>query len=211
LGMMGYSSLLVAQPNVDFYENDDYCIECSDTTYYKVENDGRDTIWYEACDEPDPLDNPYNLVCKDLRVLIIIDRSRSIVEYGAVDDVKEGVMAFIGGLSCPDVKTAVLDFSTQARWIQKNYESTPTTQSRMDTYFQNEFNPDGNTNWNHAFYLANEIETPDLVLFFTDGNPTNWGWYGLGGGGQFDPFPNDCGSSGTTQPPEIINAIIEAN
>src|SRR5690625_1317450 len=77
----------------------------------------------------------------------------------------------------------------------------------MKNYFSS-FSPYGSTNWNHAFALANTLSpAPDLVLFFTDGNPTSWGW---GGRGNYYPY-DACTDASTTQPPELYNAMIEAN
>src|SRR5690625_7805472 len=116
-------------------------------------------------------------------------------------------MTFVNGLVCPEVRTAVMDFSNEAEWIQREYSDTSTTRSTMKNYFSS-FSPYGSTNWNHAFALANTLSpAPDLVLFFTDGNPTSWGW---GGRGNYYPY-DACTDASTTQPPELYNAMIEAN
>jgi uncharacterized protein with von Willebrand factor type A (vWA) domain len=44
---------------------------------------------------------------------------------------------------------------------------------------------------------------PDVVIFFTDGEPTVWT---LANGNA-----NDCGNGGSTQPPEIVNPVKIAN
>ena len=64
------------------------------------------------------------------------------------------------------------------------------------------YSPNGGTNWHDAMIEADALEPADLILFFTDGEPTGWT-----NNGNVDY----CGNGATTQTPEIVNPVKIAN
>lgn len=129
---------------------------------------------------PIPVDNPDLDASCGLDVLVILDESGSIASSGATDDVREAFEAFVGALNNTGSRVAVVEFSKQARLAVDSYV-TVTNQTIADTflpYINNGYDPDGNTNWEDALRAARYFlprpsqDQPHLVLFITDGDPT---------------------------------------
>ncbi len=82
-----------------------------------------------------------------------------------------GLVKFSGGASLPD---------PSGTCSGKLCPLTATYVTQVTSYIQNNYNPGGCTNWAAALSLASTTPwaiggtatTPDIVLFFTDGNPT---------------------------------------
>ena len=162
-----------------------------------------------------------------LTIAIVIDESNSIGSANAQDDVELGVMAFLNELACTPAQAAIIEFGSISRYVVPEYTPILDLVDGMQDYFDGTgtatapFNnqiytipPDGDpflggTNWQAALTNVDNLPVPDLVLFFTDGNPTT-----------YSPNPNDpsglnnydfCGSGSTTQDAELYNAVQLAN
>lgn len=169
--------------------------------------------------------------CNGLNIALIIDESGSIEQANAEDEVEDAVMAFINSLSCVGVNMAVVEFNATARYVKQSYALVDDAfTTGMQAYFnQNGANPftsqtyapsisncffGGNagyctTNWQAAMLAVDALSsTPDLILFFTDGEPTS---YSTGSNPTYNGAYSYCGGLGTTERPEIVNAMKLAN
>ena len=119
-----------------------------------------------------------------LNVMFILDKSGSIGD--SADDVRNAARAFLTGLSGTGSKVSIIDFSTSAnRPIDYTTVTPQTINDVFNPYLQNQYKPNGWTNWEDAFQLTREANEAheanpadptkplaDLVVFITDGDPT---------------------------------------
>ena len=137
--------------------------------------------------------NPLIDFCENIKVAFIIDESFSIGQTPAyVDSVRLGVLEFISTIDCPGAELAVVEFSINAALVSGYNPVNNTFKTNMEGYFNGvPFNGQtympqnvgvtGGTNWEAALRLVDQVlDTADLVIFFTDGNPTNNEWRNLG-------------------------------
>ncbi|WP_211217375.1 malectin domain-containing carbohydrate-binding protein, partial [Neolewinella persica] len=177
---------------------------------------------YSTSSNPDLIAN-----CQtSLTIAIVIDESNSIEGFEA--EVKAGVLAFLNELTCTNAQAAVIEFGSISRYVVDSYTPVSDLVGGMQNYFDGTgtnagpFNnqiytipPDGNsnrggTNWQAALTNVDNLPAPDLVLFFTDGNPTTY--LEDPADGPSDPGNYDfCGFGGSTQEAEIYNAVQLAN
>ncbi|MEO0873109.1 MAG: hypothetical protein AAFY48_00740, partial [Bacteroidota bacterium] len=174
---------------------------------------------YSVTDNP-----PLTGTCEEtLRMVILIDESNSI--SGNEDDVEAGVMAFLEELECTPVEVAVIEFGSIARYVVTSFTPVANITAGMQDYFDGSataappFNnqiytipPDGTTvlggtNWQAALYLADLLPISDLLLFFTDGNPTAWTPDISMIGSSYD----FCTAGNTTEEAEMYNAVQLSN
>jgi Mg-chelatase subunit ChlD len=115
-----------------------------------------------------------------LDVLMILDESGSIANSNATDEVIEAYTTFVTALANTGSRVAVVEFSQVARLAVDSYV-TVTDQTLGDTflpYIDDDYNPSGNTNWEDALRAARYFlprpsnSKPHLVMFITDGDPT---------------------------------------
>ena len=112
-----------------------------------------------------------------INVMLILDESGSIGSSGATQDVRNAAKAFIGALSGTGSKVSIIEFSTSANRPVGYTTVTPETiASTFNPYLDNQYNPNGWTNWEDAFRLTKQANdqgpVADLVVFVTDGDPT---------------------------------------
>jgi uncharacterized repeat protein (TIGR01451 family) len=111
-----------------------------------------------------------------INVMLVLDESGSIGTSGATEKVKSATRAFLNALSGTGAKVSIIDFSTKAN--QQVPYTTVTADSIagvFDDYLNNDYKPNGYTNWEAAFqtvHQANRSTLADLVVFITDGDPT---------------------------------------
>lgn len=131
--------------------------------------------------EPDvPVQNPDLDAACGLDVLMILDESGSIGSSGATGAVIEAFDSFVSSLANTGSRVAVIEFSQVARLPVDRYITvTPETiASTFLPYINNDYNPGGNTNWEDALRAARyflprpSAQVPHLVMFITDGDPT---------------------------------------
>ncbi len=136
-----------------------------------------------------------------LRITIVLDESGSIAGTGSAadiaDDVRSAALNFLTSLVSSNISVSVVDFNSQARMPLGNtyfavttarvspggnlyeYLFGDTDSGGMPTdnkYDPEDYSfPDSYTNWEAAFLTVGNLTLPpDIVVFFTDGNPTAW-------------------------------------
>ena len=116
-----------------------------------------------------------------LDISIILDESGSVKDYKK--DVQNAFRAFTSALKNTGSRLAVSEFSTVANLpltgaARDTY--TPVTDqtiaSTFDPYINNQYNPNGSTNWEDGlrvsrYMLPKPSAQPHLVVFITDGDP----------------------------------------
>jgi hypothetical protein len=124
-----------------------------------------------------PAKNP-NLPPKcGINVMLVLDESGSIAQSGATQAVRDATRAFLNALKGTGSDVSIVDFSTQAqRPVPYTTVTDATMASVFNPYINNQYNPNGWTNWEDAFHevkVANDAgPVADLVVFITDGDPT---------------------------------------
>ncbi|WCO02406.1 T9SS type A sorting domain-containing protein [Psychroserpens ponticola] len=168
--------------------------------------------------------NPDMLVnCEDsIDIILIIDESNSIDSQTLENNVRDGVLAFLGELECKPVRVALIEFGSVANYVVPTYRAVGTSLTTdITNYFNdnvgfngNTYTPDnfsnnnlGGTNWQAALLRANALPTADLLLMFTDGKPTAYSPNANNPGSSYD----FCDSGSDTEEAEIYNAAIVAN
>lgn len=145
--------------------------------------------------------------CLDLDILFILDESGSI--DGFEQDVEDGAMAFLNALNGTGARVAVIEFNETARTVTDYTTVNTALVNNMQGYFNGvnfngqNYNANSGTNWQDALDQALSLTSSDLLLFFTDGNPTGY----TNSSGDTDY----CGNGSTTQRPEIVNPMKIAN
>ena len=163
-------------------------------------------------------DLPASLLCEDLRVIFVLDESASI-ESSEANLVRTGALALANALNNTGAELSIIEFNTTSSIV--NLGSTLVTPSFI-TAFNNylyassgtRYNPtaSGNcigwTNWEDALEDVQTIDA-DLVIFFTDGNPTAYNVPRNNGcaGGTVTTGGDNSYSSSTA----LSRAITEAN
>lgn len=162
------------------------------------------------CFLPAPYDNPeLDSGCYEVKLIIILDESGSINNPTNYEpQVRDGVLAFLNSLNGQNIECAIIEFSDLAR-VVTNYTIINTAFiNQVQNYFNDVaplggqyYMPLGGTNWHAAMSTADALDPADLVLFFTDGQPTAW-----------NTIATDyCGNGSTTQTPEIVNPVKISN
>ncbi|MFZ1678536.1 MAG: SdrD B-like domain-containing protein [Saprospiraceae bacterium] len=160
------------------------------------------------CFLPAPAANPVlDSGCYALKLIFILDESGSIGSNAV--DVKNGVLAFLNALNGQNAEAALIEFSALATVVNDYTVINNAYITNITNYFNGipyngqTYSPNNGTNWHDAMMKADGLGISDLVLFFTDGEPTVWT--------QANGTSNDCGFGGSTQPPEIVNPVKIAN
>jgi hypothetical protein len=171
----------------------DFCTNCAGST--------------GNCAIPSIAANPdVTAVCPNIDIVFVLDESGSI--QGFETDVENGAMAFINALTGTGVNIAVIEFNELARRVTDYTVANSSFATSMQGYFDGTpfngqtYSPTSGTNWQDAMDEALSLTPADLILFFTDGNPTGWT-----NNGNVDY----CGNGSTTQQPEIVNPMLIAN
>jgi hypothetical protein len=130
-----------------------------------------------------PIPNPDLDAACGIDILVILDRSTSIANAGATNDVKTAFRAFTAALKNTGSRMAVADFSSVARLPLPGAASrqyTTVTDATIASTFEpyiNGFTPNGRTHWEDGFRVGRFFlprptqDIPHLTLFITDGNP----------------------------------------
>ena len=157
-----------------------------------------------------------------LNIIMVLDESNSI---SAVEEegVRDAVRSLITALQGSGSNLAIVEFGTYAEAESfdecglssegsPNY--SPLTQANIQGCFENYlvsdygFTSSGGTNWDDGFRKVSDVISgnalqPDVVLFFTDGNPTFYI--------DEQHFNILAGSGSTTFTSTINHAIVQAN
>ncbi|MGJ8594028.1 MAG: vWA domain-containing protein, partial [Aquaticitalea sp.] len=164
-------------------------------------------------------DNPdLGVSCQEtIDVILILDESNSIGTANAQNQVRDGVLAFLQELECSPVNVAIIEFGSVANYVVSTYTPTANVRTGMTNYFAGTayngqtYNPSqgnlGGTNWQAALLRANALPAADLLLMFTDGQPTTYTPDHTLPGSSYD----FCGDGASTQPAETYNAAVLAN
>ncbi|MFN4121857.1 MAG: VWA domain-containing protein, partial [Flavobacteriales bacterium] len=127
-------------------------------------------------------DLPLDISCQGLRVVFILDESGSIMGDDAVE-VRTGALALANALNNSGAELRVIEFATSASVINLGGASVNNTfisnfnNYLNSSYLGQSYNPvsqapcNGWTNWEDALIKAQPLPA-DLIIFFTDGNPT---------------------------------------
>ena len=163
-----------------------------------------------VCFLPEPANNPdLDSGCFEQKLIFILDESGSI--GGDEINVRNGVLAFLNALNGQDILVALIEFSDLARVVndytivndayilavQNYFDLTPCPVANGSCY-----QPNGGTNWHDAMIKADGLAVSNMIMFFTDGEPTAWANNGA---------VDYCGNGSTTQTPEIVNPVNLAN
>jgi len=101
-------------------------------------------------------------------------------------------LAFLNGFSCVEnIRFCIIEFSTDARYVTTNENNPDYTMldnnliTQIQNYFvpvdncpipniprNDDYCPGGSTNWQAAFQYVDNLPPPDLLVFFSDGDPT---------------------------------------
>jgi hypothetical protein len=150
--------------------------------------------------DPAPAPNPgLEAECGDLKLMLVLDESRSIHNEGATGVVRNAANAFVRALADTHTQIAVTAFSGSARTGVSYTEVTETNLSDFTNWINNAvaggFNPgpggsEGSTNWQDGLlHVARVGALPDLVVFVTDGDPNRYNvGTGIGNGGPGNVF-----------------------
>lgn len=115
---------------------------------------------------------------------VILDESASIGSARATESVREAFLGFTNALRNTGSRLAVSEFSTVARLplegnAQRAYTEVTdeTIESTFEPYIEEQYNPNGRTNWEDAFRMGRhflprpDANIPHLTVFITDGDP----------------------------------------
>jgi hypothetical protein len=163
------------------------------------------------CFLPPPANNPdLDSGCYALRLIFVLDESGSIgtpVNYEP--QVKAGVLAFLNSLNGQDAEVALIEFSDYGRLVNDYTLVNQSYIDIIDDYFDNipyngqTYAPGGGTNWHDAMKKVDDLLSADLLMFFTDGEPTGYT--------QSNGQVSYCGGGNSTETPEIVNPVKLAN
>jgi len=164
------------------------------------------------CFLPAPLKNPdLDSGCYEIKLIFILDESGSI--GGNANDVKNGVLAFLNALNGQNILAAIIEFSNLGRVVNTYTVIDDNYILNITNYFNGvanfsapytgqTYSPNTGTNWHDAMIKADAMASADLILFFTDGEPTE---YTQANGN----VATNCG--GGTDVPDIVNPVKIAN
>ncbi|MBX2816219.1 MAG: VWA domain-containing protein, partial [Saprospiraceae bacterium] len=156
--------------------------------------------------------------CGDIKIAFVLDESSSVENYES--DVRAGVLAFLQALDCTGAEINFVEFSTEARrtsvtgsgYRQVNNALISDVRDYFDgggvAELSSSYAPEGWTNWEAALEVVEDLSgDPDLIIGFTDGNPTAFnGIGGLFGGDEVEYC--EVESNATTS---LANAMVVAN
>ena len=186
------------------------CIE--DNLYSLCSDCSANLLVCGDCLLPDPVANPVlDSGCYALKLIFILDESGSIefpVNY--TQQVEDGVMAFLNSINGQDAQVALIEFSDYGRIVNDYTLVNQSYINNIQGYFDGipyngqTYDPNNGTNWHDAMIKAESLTPSDLLLFFTDGEPT--------GHTQSNGIVNYCpGGGGSTETPDIVNPVKYAN
>src|SRR5690606_24137318 len=136
-----------------------------------------------SCPSGDPgnITNPdLDDICDGFNVVLVLDESSSITFVnGAAQQVRDAVDNFLGSVVCGDLNVRVMKFSTTAEWLTNEYQPFAVARNslNLNTQYNPVASPIGYTNWHAALNLIWNMgaSRPEMVLFWTDGEPTAYG------------------------------------
>ena len=136
--------------------------------------------------------------CSDgLNVALILDRSGSVGNAGAMGDLKDSAKSFVDALVGTNSSVALYSFAGGA---SREMALTP-VDGNVSTFHSviNGYSSNGGTNWDQGIWrVANDNADYDLAIMVTDGLPTFSG-------------PNETGPGSNTRFIEAEQAIFSAN
>ena len=155
-----------------------------------------------------PSGNPDLRVECGLNVILVLDGSGSVDRAGALPDVRNGTKAFIAALNGTGSKLAIVSFASTAEVGKSYVEVTDATKGSLDSYAGSwrggSWGLGDSTNWDDAFVktltVMQDTTPDDLVVFVTDGDPTNWNKNHRHGDGALE-------SAGPTEGSGIVNDV----
>ena len=159
-------------------------------------------------------DIPGSLLCQDLRVVFVLDESGSLTGT-EITSVEDGARALANALLNSGATLRIVEFNTRSSIVDLGVtEVNSTFITRLNSYLgagynSQNYNPvssgscTGWTNWEDALQDVATLDA-DLVIFFTDGNPTAYNV--LSGGDCFGTV-----NTGVTGDPSLDPAITQAN
>ena len=143
-----------------------------------------------------------------MKLIFVLDESGSIgTSVNYAPQVQAGVLAFLNALNGQNIQAALIEFSDLATVvnnytiINNAYIQNITNYFNGIPYLGQTYFPNGGTNWHDAMKKVDAMTSANLVLFFTDGEPTVYTKFIW----KFRPLWN--GNGRTTQPPEIVNPV----
>ncbi len=166
--------------------------------------------------------------CDDLRIILVLDESGSM--NGAAEaEARNAALVLAQSFDNTLASLRILEFSSEARFIDLDEVLVNDAYlTNLEAYLNGGYtdlggnfaeyasNPGGNppcapgyTNWDNAFQTIAALpstETPNLVLFLTDGNPTAYN-----GGPDFDLCGYTVSVSPNTNEAETIMASLAAS
>ncbi|MCE7987353.1 MAG: DUF11 domain-containing protein [Caldilinea sp. CFX5] len=125
-----------------------------------------------------PANNPDLTPRCGLDVILVLDESASLTDYAAT--VRTSVRSLLAGLADTGAQVALIEFNMEARQpIGAGYHPITSTGLAaggvFDRYLNNNYQPNGYTNWEAAFAQVENINrdhgVAPLVIFFTDSGP----------------------------------------
>ncbi|MDT0559303.1 VWA domain-containing protein, partial [Ichthyenterobacterium sp. W332] len=156
--------------------------------YIRVQANNDSTIETHGFDNVEVLGfgdcvNPINAApsCNDFKVILVLDESGSIgFEPSAEGDVEQATIDLANALKGTGAELAIVQFSTNSSITSfstySNYNNVDQAYvDALTAYLPTGYDPDGCTNWEAALddvITLNNIQTADIVLFMSDGNPT---------------------------------------
>jgi len=167
---------------------------------------------------PNP-DLPANISCPNLKVIFVLDESGSITGSD-ITAVRNGVLALANALNGSGAELRIIEFATTASLINlggatvNNTFIANLTNYLNSSYSGQSYNPvsanpcTGWTNWEDALEIA-QVQTGDLVMFFTDGNPTAYNV--SNNSGNCDGNDVNAGNSGSIAATALSRAIDVAD
>ncbi|MCB0819760.1 MAG: VWA domain-containing protein, partial [Bacteroidetes bacterium] len=162
-------------------------------------------------------DLPEDLVCQNLDVIFVLDESGSINSSEAAS-VRTGALALANALNNSGANLRLVEFNTTASVVNLGMtEVNNTFISRFNSYLTSSYNSQsynpyssgscvGWTNWDDALEEVGGLDG-DLVIFFTDGNPTAYNT----NSGNCNGGSVQAGSGSSTVSTALSRAVTEAN
>ena len=139
-----------------------------------------------------------------LNVALVLDRSGSISNSDAEEEVRDSGTAFINGLLGTGSKAALVTFATSASVNVAPTDNLASVASAINAIPDSQFS--GATNWEDALLQAKNLnfgtvplpKPADLVVIVTDGDPTTY-------------INDNTDSGGSTSTDDLDKAITQAN